>query len=252
MASGAPDYYNRTLTNITAQDIGDIAVDVAAQSLENVSVDIVAQTLTNMGVDIKASSIGNVPVNLNANSIGNLPVNLNANSIGNIPIDLNAQSIGNLGIDLAAQTGSDINIDINSQSIGEIINRPTYGGCGLLDYTTNFPSSGLITLGNLSGTGMIYKLFVAVGCPNSHVADTISVGIDGVTPYSFTWTFLNLIGMNNLTNDFATLVRYDTTNHVYNCVISGNITFESSLVIQYNNTINDGTSCYMRCIYGYI
>lgn len=252
MASGAPDYYNRTLTNITAQDIGNIAVDIAQQTLSALNIDVAAQSVGNIDVDLNAASVGNLPVDLSAQTVGNIDVDLNASSIGNVPVDIGAASIGNIGIDLAAQSGSDIDIDINAQSIGEIINRPTYGGAANLTSNTVITPGLKATLYSVSGAGMIYGCYVGCIGTVSQKTDIIDFRVDGQSISYNTYDFLQQFNINNATIYPVYSIFFDDTNFLYLMGLKYGITFESSFYLYYTNNSANNIAAKSELIYALI
>jgi|APHM01.1.fsa_nt_gi hypothetical protein len=103
MAPDRPDY--ETNNNISAQSVGDLAIDVATQSLNN------------LGVDVEAQSVGDLAVDLATQSLSQLDVDIQSQSVGDLAVDLAAQSVGSLGVDIEAQTISDLGIDIQNQTV---------------------------------------------------------------------------------------------------------------------------------------
>jgi hypothetical protein len=58
MTQDRPDW--QTSTNIEAQTLSALAVDVAAQTIGQLGIDIEAQTISDVGIDIQNQSVGNL------------------------------------------------------------------------------------------------------------------------------------------------------------------------------------------------
>lgn len=207
MAHGLPDYSRGV--DIEAQSIATLAIDIAAQTLSELNVDIVAQTLGNMSVDIVAQSLAN------------LNVDLVAQTLAQINIDIIAQTIGNLTIDIAAQ------------NLAEIINRPKYGAAQRVVGSITATASTKVSLGSVSGKGMIYGGFIAAYDTQTQALGLVYIEIDGVVFAAWTFNSINGWKLYEEHSYPFYMLQYDDSGFFYTVGISRGLTFETSFEIFY-------------------
>lgn len=209
MAHGLPDFSRGV--DIEAQSIATLAIDIAAQTLSELNVDIVAQTIGNMSVDIVAQSLAN------------LNVDLVAQTLAQINIDIIAQTIGNLTIDIAAQ------------NLAEIMNRPKYGAAQRVVGSITAPASTKVSLGSVSGKGMIYGGFIAVVHDLTQENSLVYIEIDGDVFAGWLLSSINHWGLNVENCYPFYMLRYDNAAFQYSVGISGGLTFETGFEVFYED-----------------
>jgi hypothetical protein len=149
MPPDRPDY--ETNSNIAAQTVGNLAVEIAAQ------------TISQLGVDIQSQSVGDVAVDLATQSLSQLDVDIQSQTVGDLAVDIATQSVNDLGIDIQAQSISDLGIDIQSQSLSQVQQDQqiqSSEGVETRAVTDSSPiSSGGTSLQTISpGSGQVFEL----------------------------------------------------------------------------------------------
>lgn len=210
MASGAPDWWNRSKT------------DIIAQALTTLNVDLVAQTIGNLAVDIAAQSLSEMNINISKQDLAQVAVELATNSLGNLTVDVNAQSIGNLAIDVAAQT------------LGSVTVRPFYTETKADWGSISCSGSGATTsLKTINGQGKVHSGYI--GTTDGWYTSAHLLYIDGSIVASDTPYSLLMKGHFSKDEDVMYLTAFDVQNKDYWTSITPGLTFESSLELKVTN-----------------
>lgn len=214
MATGLPDYHK--------------GVDIALQSLEAISADIVAQSLENLNVDVVAQSIEKLSV------------------------DLAAQTLSELNIDVVAQTLANLNIDVNAQSLGQITNRPKYGAAQVAESNITADPMELEDLVSVDGKGIIYGGFLSLYDDETAQISAIHMTIDGNLIADLSLQTFNRYSISKDGMYPFYVTQYDNEKFLYAFGISSMMTFETSVVIEFEENDNGTPTIMCRLIYALI
>lgn len=131
-------------------------------------------------------------------------------------------------------------IDVAFQSLGEIINRPKYGGADIALAAVVVAATAETELLAVAGKGMIYGGDLSIITTASQVLGVPVLEVDGVAiaVRNFAGLIVARIKVPNSAGMY--LLRYDEVNHRYSVGISSGITFETGFRILYQE--NDGNT----------
>jgi len=129
-------------------------------------------------------------------------------------------------------------VDIAYQALSELINRPKYGGCKRSTGTMIVTANANNTLFSLSGKGMIYGGLVQTSYSASQKDALIVFYIDGALILNEKLAHLNTNVIDKPRSYPLVLNKYDDTNFIYAVTFSYGITFETSILLIYQE--NDG------------
>jgi hypothetical protein len=137
-------------------------------------------------------------------------------------VDIIAQSFGNLQVDVVAQT------------LAELINRPKYGGAGAAGATyLNIPN-GVTTLTTTTGKGILYGGYIhTYGCVVDSKRDKPYLAVDSAYISTLSYEELLDYNMTRGGSQVCHLVNYDLVTPGFTVAFTSNITFESSIIVQY-------------------
>lgn len=123
--------------------------------------------------------------------------------------------------------------DLLLQTLSELIVRYKYGAAQVLDSSLVTTTTGFKTLLNVSGKGIVYGGYVYAHKTGIDLSgDSLRITIDGTLVPGESFEILLLAGLDKPTG-FKYLLQYDTVNGRFTVGIRGDITFESSLKIEY-------------------
>lgn len=133
-------------------------------------------------------------------------------------------------------TDWDVPVNINAQTLGEIINRPKYGGAIDGAWSLSISAGETKSIQIVSARGVIYGGIIKASASGDLSNDLITMIVDGTL--TTTHSFASLLANDFKYKDsyFFWLTKYDPVNFIYSVVLSNRITFESSVLITYENT----------------
>lgn len=175
-----------------------------------------------------------------------------AQTLSTLAVDIAAATVAKMNVDIIAQTIANLDINVNAQSLSEIINRPKYGGAiqGIINQLVVGVGTG--TLIEIAGTGIIYGGFLRVYPLVSHKTDYPMITVDGnLFAAGYTPEYLMkdyLCGYDYVWK----LINYNDVDFEYVIGIIAGITFESSIKLQWYNSIADTILVGGRLIYATI
>lgn len=143
-------------------------------------------------------------------------------------------------------------VDIAYQALSELINRPKYGAAqqeySSVTVTNNFTT----TLLSMAGKGVIYGGVLYMDYTASQSNAVVALYVDDVQITAFSLANLTLFGMTKEHAYPVYILAYDEVNYRYCVGFSGQITFETSIVLKYLEN-NGGTPLVLtRLIYALI
>ena len=143
--------------------------------------------------------------------------------------------------------------DVLLQTLSELIVRYKYGAMQqLIDSgIANYADTGWYSLLSVSGKGVLYGGYLAFSKAGAETW-IIRITIDGVLATFPSCSDLNLLGLEKVPKTVCSLLAYDTVNYYYNIKLPEEITFESSLVIEYYMPVIGLVSWYRGIMYATI
>jgi len=143
-------------------------------------------------------------------------------------------------------------IDIVYQNLGEIIQRPKFGIVAPAEYANFVAASAVTTLVDISGIGNIYWGSIGVTGAGIQEDDYFIFTIDGIPLTSATFRRAEDYGTNTPRLPGVFLDKLDNVNFRYSAALGANITFETSVVIQYVETYGRNPYVVSRLVYALI
>lgn len=146
----------------------------------------------------------------------------------------------------------DKGVNINNQSLEQIINRPKYGGSIGASFSDQIINVGAATLLTVTGRGMIYGGFLLADDNTSGLTSSWRVTVDGVQIHYLAHSSHQLLGFPGVNMSLVYCAQYDIINHKFTMVLGYGFTFETSLVIAYQNlgsgTVDLSGFCYYALV----
>lgn len=143
-------------------------------------------------------------------------------------------------------------VDVKLQELSQMIVRPKYGG-GLLAWGSKEVTADVQnTLVGVNGKGMIYGGVVWLDYTYSQGNSEVWLGVDGYTITNLSFAKLLAYGITKPGNWPVSLNKMDGTNLIYSVGISFGITFESQVVLAYNEQNSTTPTVHFRLIYALI
>jgi hypothetical protein len=124
-------------------------------------------------------------------------------------------------------------VDIAYQALGQIINRPKYGGAQYISANVQVSPGTYTTLISLSGKGMVYGGLVKLSYSLSLANNTVRLKADGNVISLLSFALMNNYSVNKPRSFPLTLNTFDDVKFNYSAGISYGITFETSFEIAY-------------------
>lgn len=124
-------------------------------------------------------------------------------------------------------------VDIAYQALAELINRPKYGGAVGSQGAVTVTASGITTLLAISGKGMTYGGYVTLDHTSTQAQSLVRLEIDGNLILRNSFLGLVVMEINDPYGYPLAIKKYDNTNFIYGVLIASGITFETSLVLKY-------------------
>lgn len=143
-------------------------------------------------------------------------------------------------------------IDVAFQSLGQIINRPKYGGANIVAGGGVVTASDETELLSVSAKGMIYGGDIGMNVLASQSNGVPVLEVDGVKIAQR--NFVSMINARIKVPNSAGiyLLRYNDINFKYHCGISAGITFETGFRILYQENDGETPSVTSRVIYAVV
>jgi len=127
--------------------------------------------------------------------------------------------------------------------------RQTYGR-GLLKTGTKLAQpSGEKVLALIIGKGMIYGGVLWLDYTSSQANSNVKILLDESDLNDISFLGLNEYGITNPRSSVVTINHYDAVNYVYCVGISFGLTFESYLMLLYNNAYANQPTIHYRIVY---
>lgn len=166
------------------------------------------------------------------------------------------------GIDTSVTTGGDL-IDkldaldgtmdgrltltqLNDEAL--VISRPKYGAVKCDTSYLDIRAGELETLVTITDRGIIYGGYVLLDYGSTQQQSFVTLVIDGQPTVSNSFESLVKYGLNRHRSSIVNILTYDDINFIYSVGLAHDITFESTVLLQYKE--NHGTT--PRAYYGLI
>jgi len=124
-------------------------------------------------------------------------------------------------------------IDVAFQSLGQIINRPKYGGAVQSAGSVVVTASVQTQIISVLGKGMVYGGILFLDYTSTQRDSFPVLLVDGVNINPVTFTNLNKYGVNIPRAYSIAMAVYNDVDFIYSVQFSYGITFESSVSIEY-------------------
>lgn len=130
--------------------------------------------------------------------------------------------------------------------------RPRYGAAKCLTSYLDIRAGELETLVNVSGRGVIYGGYVLLDYDATQNQSFATLVIDGQPSVSNSFEALNKYSLNQHRSSIVNLLVYDDIDFVYSVGLAYDITFESSILLQYKENHGKTPRVYYSLIYALI
>lgn len=124
-------------------------------------------------------------------------------------------------------------IDVTYQTLSELMNRPKYGAAQRVVGSITATASTKVSLGAVSGKGMIYGGFVAAFDTLTQDMGLVYIEIDGALYGAWSFVNINFWGLYGEHSYPFYMLRYDDADFRYSVGISSGLTFETSFEVFY-------------------
>ncbi len=143
-------------------------------------------------------------------------------------------------------------VDIALQALGEVTNRPKYGGALLAWGSVTVTANSQNTLVGIVGKGMTYggAVWLDYTLPQSN--SQVWLGIDGYTITNMSFERLVEYSINNPRAWPVSVHKKDSVNYVYSVGVSYGVTFETQLVLAYLEEHGTTPTVHYRLVYALI
>lgn len=136
-------------------------------------------------------------------------------------------------------------IDITYQSLGEIINRPKYGGAGMLIGLQTVPIDQDTFIASVIGKGMIYGGIMRTSPTETQNLSVPILKIDGEVVANASFFNLNYFNQVSPNTSPFYLLKFDDVGFIYSVGVSPGMTFESGFEVRFNE--NHGRTPIVIC-----
>lgn len=143
-------------------------------------------------------------------------------------------------------------VDITYQTLGEIINRPKYGGSNYDEGGITVAADGITDLLTVAGKGMIYGGVLLIDHGASVARGKVQLVIDGDLMSGMGFDYLNSHSIIVPRVYPVYLLKFDDVNFVYAVGISHGITFETSFVMRFAEADSQTPSPDYKLIYALV
>jgi len=124
-------------------------------------------------------------------------------------------------------------VDITYQTIGQVINRPKYGGAESAWGSRPVDANDITTLLSISSKGMLYGGVVYMAYGFTQAKGLFELKVDGSFITDKSLVSLNAFGIKKPQSYPIYLLKFDDTKFVYSVAVSYGITFENEVVLSY-------------------
>lgn len=139
-------------------------------------------------------------------------------------------------------TDGNVRMNLYAQDLDEMVNRFKYGAPLASAAQLAVGASGYTTLYDISGKGYIYYIDINLDANVSHNTDKIKVTLDGTVFIEWVFNYLEAWNYSEIDDLYITLRQYDDIEFRYRVNLLRGFTFESSIKIEYYNSIADTPS----------
>lgn len=143
-------------------------------------------------------------------------------------------------------------IDIYAQTLGRVLNRPTYGGAQVSTVVQVATANDDTELISIVGEGMLYGGSLAVWGNLTQEDSYWKNVIDGNTQSPTVFSILSQFNMSQPHGSSPIVTRYDMVNYEYGFIIPYGITFEESFVCYYHESHGDTPTVMMVLTYALV
>ncbi len=143
-------------------------------------------------------------------------------------------------------------IDVAFQSLGQIINRPKYGGADVVDGTVIVTATSGTTLVTVTGKGMIYGGYMYLDSAASQKTGSPLLNVDGNLLTVLDFEEMNKFGLSRQWSKPYSLVKYNEVDFVYAVQLYYGITFETSFFLSYSESEGATPSVRYAVVYALI
>lgn len=140
-------------------------------------------------------------------------------------------------------------IDIVTQSLTRLAQRPSYGSRRMTEVTGTIPANAKTAVFALTGTGIVYYIYLWISSTGTQQNDIISSALDGA---EVTLPTVLQLQDNNFTmpaESIAAITLYDEVNFKYAGIGGFGHTFESSFLIYYTETHGRNPTANLKVVY---
>lgn len=125
-------------------------------------------------------------------------------------------------------------VDIALQSVSEVINRPKYGAAQRTITAKVVVANDLTKLITVDGKGMTYGGIVYLDHTVSQKDSVVRVTIDSRLLTLWPFDDMVKVGLSVQHSNPSYILKYDETNFIYCIGIQNGLTFESEVLIEYD------------------
>lgn len=143
-------------------------------------------------------------------------------------------------------------IDIWTQTLGKVLIRPTYGGAKFATYNAAITPSDTTELVSINGEGMLYGGFGMVVGAALPISDYFNVVLDGTTHIGHQFQWLAYLMARQPMGSLPGITSYDAPQKTVGVVFGGGITFETSYVLNYIESLGNATNVWVKIIYALV
>jgi len=145
-----------------------------------------------------------------------------------------------------------VGVDVAYQALAQMTTRPKYGGGILASGSEQVAANGATILTLSTGKGMIYAGNVWMDSTNAQQNSEVQLVIDGAIMTTLSFLRLNEYGINKPRSSVVSLNKYDPTEFIYSVGISYGLTFETYVMLLYNEEHGNTPTVHYRLVYALI
>ena len=143
-------------------------------------------------------------------------------------------------------------VDVTAQTLGQIINRPKYGGAVLSAGSAGVWANSSRKLVGIDGKGMVYGGSVWLDASGSQSNSQVLMVLDDGLIEGLSFVRLKDYGVVNPRSAVISLNVFDGENYIYSVGISYGLTFETGLDLWYKEEHGLAPTVHYRIIYALI
>jgi hypothetical protein len=143
-------------------------------------------------------------------------------------------------------------VNISAQRTAHITQRPKYGAAQSLIFDAALTPSGITTLGTVLARGIIYGGYIYISGAAIDDGDIFNLTIDTVLVFTLDWGVIKGAALSKNHSQYLYMINNDTVLNRYTLGFSSDITFESSLVISFEEIAGSSLSAIMNLNYATI